>query len=766
MDCMRAQLFFCLERCILLAVNIKGGSVKINYTLFFSIVLATGIVAVGFTFFQVTGARQRMNSILAERSAAIADELEIAAREFELTRDTLVFDSVATRLCKKYRLPGVAVFEDVDRLVYSNITLTKLISNAHSDVLLAITSDSVLSHFTSINGLYIHSFIRPVNESATASKAIVIFTDAGYVRQEVLNIWLRNIMRWLIQAFLVASITILIIRWSIFTPLNYMVRWMKSARIGSDEQLKKAIPFRFLGALHTEATRLTEAMTEARAIAEEEVKLRTYSEAVWTPLRLNAEAKLILRDRKLVVVSNREPYMHVQDGRDIKCIIPASGMVTAMEPILEACGGLWVATGSGNADKKVVDSSGKIAVPPEDPKYTLRRVWTTQEEEEHFYYGFSNEGLWPLCHAAHTRPVFRDLDWHHYKAVNKKFAAVVLGEIKSAEKPFILVQDYHFSLLPAMIKETRPDARISIFWHIPWPNPESFGICPWRNEILTGILGADLVGFHTQYHCNNFLSTVNRTLEARVAYETFSITMGNHTTRVRPFPISIAFTTKDDEQEGEPVVPAQEILKKYNIQGQILGIGVDRVDYTKGIIERFHAVERFLEKNLSYTGQLTFVQIGAPSRTFIKNYADILDRVREEAERINRKFQSQNWKPILLLDRHHSHEEIKPFYNAASFCMVTSLHDGMNLVAKEFVVSRNDRRGSLILSRFTGAAQELTGALIVNPYDIEEMADAIHTALIMPEAEQQMRMTQMRQIILRHNIYSWAADLLNGMNAE
>jgi len=670
----------------------------------------------------------------------------------------------ANLLCRRYRLLGIALYVNVDSIIYSTPSVRSYLQNSNDDILSAVTSDSVIGKYFKAGSLHLFQYIRPVNEEKITSKAIVVYTEAGFVHRSIMNIWFRNIIRWLIQAILVALITVLIIRYSIFTPLNNMVKWMKSARVGNVEQLTQTFSFRFLGPLHTEATRLAEAMTEARAVAEEEVKLRTHGEAIWTPSRLNAEAKLILKNRMLIVVSNREPYMHIYEGRDIKCIIPASGMVTAMEPILKSCGGLWIASGTGDADKKVVDDQDKVKVPPEEPKYTLRRVWISKQEEEYFYYGFSNEGLWPLCHVAHTRPLFRTEYWQYYQSVNRKFADIIIEEIKKEVKPFILVQDYHFALLPAMIKESRPDARVSLFWHIPWPNPESYGICPWQNEILMGMLGADLIGFHTQYHCNNFLSTVNQSLEARVAWETFSVTMGDHSTRVSPFPISISFTLKDYNNVKEPGISIPALLKNSGIQAQVIGVGVDRIDYTKGILERFRAIERFLEKYSSYQGKFTFVQIGAPSRTFIKNYSDLVENVEKETDRINRKFQVKDWKPILLLNRHHSHQEIAPFYQVASLCMVTSLHDGMNLVAKEFVASRNDNSGVLILSRFTGAAQELAGSLIVNPYDIDEMADAIKTALDMPEDEQRLRMHQMRQTILRHNIYSWAANLLKSMD--
>src|SRR4030095_969482 len=491
-----------------------------------------------------------------------------------------------------------------------------------------------------------------------------------------------------------------------------------------------------------------------------EAKLRTTSEAIWTPERLNEEMKKVLENKMMVVVSNREPYMHIHSGREIKVITPASGLITAMEPILKACGGLWIASGSGDGDRETVDKNDKVQVPPGESKYTLRRVWLTKEQEDHYYYGFSNEGLWPLCHIAHTRPVFRKEDWDYYRKVNEMYAKAVIEEVKNEDSPIILVQDYHFTLLPALIKKERPDAKVAIFWHIPWPNPESFGICPWQRELLKGMLGADLIGFHTQYHCNNFLETVSSVLESRIIWENFSVKIGNHTTLVKPFPISIAFTLKDYDDHPVIKTTAADLLKEHGITAKYMGVGVDRIDYTKGIVEKFLAVERFLEKNPAYKGKFTFVQIGAPSRTLLKSYSDVVNAVESEANRINWRFKSKNWKAILLLKRHHSHEEIIPFYQSAHLCMVNSLHDGMNLVAKEFAASRVNNDGVLILSRFAGASQEMQGSMIVNPYDIEQTADAIKQAIEMRPEEQHQRMKQMRQNIVGHNIYSWASNLL------
>jgi trehalose 6-phosphate synthase len=363
--------------------------------------------------------------------------------------------------------------------------------------------------------------------------------------------------------------------------------------------------------------------------------------------------------------------------------------------------------------------------------------------------------------------VFRAEDWRHYREVNRKFAAALLEEIGPEPSPAVLVQDYHFALLPAMIKEQRPDARVAIFWHIPWPNPEAFGICPWQHELLEGLLGADLIGFHIQAHCNNFLDTVDRTLESRIERERFAVNRAGHLTLVRPFPISVA--TDRAEGPSSPGEPPQmeraSLLAKLGVRASFLGVGVDRIDYTKGIPERFRGIEAFLENCPAYRREFSFVQIASPSRTEIDRYHDLIHQVESEAERINRRFQNSDWKPIVLLQRQHSHGEILPYYRAADFCLVTSLHDGMNLVAKEFVAAREDERGVLILSRFAGASHELTDAVVVNPYDTGELAASIRRALEMPPQERLERMRRMRTVVRQGNIYRWAANLIGELCA-
>jgi trehalose-6-phosphate synthase len=734
---------------------------KITLALILSIFVAFGMVALGFTIYQISTERTRLTGELETKSREAVESIVRSDSIFFKQISHKRFENYADSITKRYNLTGIAVYFRNDSIISSN-SISNLVPQSLKYIPLSLYTKTSLGVLISASGEKTYQYIKPVKRADNSGTAIIIYTDAGYIDKFIENIWIRNLTKWLIQAFLVSLILVLIMRWGVFSQVNKIALWVRAVRTGNTDQIEKQKHVKFLAPLHNEIEHIAKAMNEAKTNAAEEARLRTSAEAIWTPERLKVEVENLLQKRKMIVVSNREPYMHIHDGKEIKCIVPASGMITAMEPILKACSGLWIASGTGDADKETVDKNGKLAVPPEEPKYTLKRLWLTKEEEDHFYYGFSNEGLWPLCHIAHTRPTFRIEDWNYYKKVNEDFARAILKETSDEERPFILIQDFHFALLPELIKRDKPKAKLAIFWHIPWPNPESFGICPWQREILEGMLGADLIGFHTQYHCNHFIETVNSALESRVSWEDFSIKIGGRTTLVKPFPISISFTLKDYD-DISPKISASSLLLRHGVSAKFIGIGVDRIDYTKGLIEKFLAIERFLEKYPSYLKIFTFVQVGAPSRTFLKSYSDMVTAVENEANRINLRFRSKNWKPIILLKRHHSHEEIMPYYSSADFCMVTSLHDGMNLVAKEYVASRNQNDGALILSRFAGASQELQGAIVVNPYDIEKSADAIKFALEMTKDEQIQRMKQMRLIIVRQNIYSWAAGLLRTM---
>jgi len=491
-----------------------------------------------------------------------------------------------------------------------------------------------------------------------------------------------------------------------------------------------------------------------------ETRARDESQITWTPESLRAILQGELRGEDVIVVSNREPYIHQRKGEQVEVQQPASGLVTALEPIMRACSGTWIAHGSGSADREVVDRHDHVAVPPDKPAYQIRRIWLTAEEEAGYYYGFSNEGLWPLCHIAHVRPTFRSGDWAQYVAVNRKFTQAVVSEAKT-KSPIILVQDYHFALLPQMIREQLPDATIITFWHIPWPNPESFAICPWRDEVLAGMLGSSILGFHTQFHCNNFVDTVDRFLEARVDRESFNVSFGGKLTAVRRYPISIAWPPEAEMLQKSVPDCRSDIRRMNDLPAEHkLGVGVDRLDYTKGILERFRAIERLLELNPEWIGRFTFVQIAAPTRSGIEEYEHHEAQVQALAAHINGRFGHQGPPPIALKVEHHEPREVYEYFRAADLCFVSSLHDGMNLVAKEFVAARDDECGVLILSQFTGAARELPEALIVNPYDADQCTAALHLALSMPAAEQRDRMRLMRGLVAEFNVFRWAGRML------
>jgi trehalose 6-phosphate synthase len=493
---------------------------------------------------------------------------------------------------------------------------------------------------------------------------------------------------------------------------------------------------------------------------ESERRPRDEDRFAWSPDALRGVLHDELRDQEVIVVSNREPYIHMRRENGIEVRRPASGLVTALEPIMRTCSGTWIAHGSGSADRDVVDRHDRIAVPPESPAYQLRRVWLTEEEEAGYYYGFANEGLWPLCHIAHVRPTFRTSDWEQYVNVNRRFAEAVRQEARSAD-PIVLVQDYHFALLPRMIREELPNATVITFWHIPWPNPEAFAICPWREELLDGMLGSSILGFHTQFHCNNFVDTVDRQLEARVDRETFTVSYRGALTAVKRYPISVEWPPAAG-LTAKPVDQCRaDVRRRHHMpEGHAIGVGVDRFDYTKGIEERLRAVERLLVQRPEWVGRFTFVQIAAPTRAGIEEYDHYQTRVRGLVERINGRFPSAEQPPIILLAAHHEPAAVYEYYRAADVCVVSSLHDGMNLVAKEFIASRDDERGVLVLSQFTGAARELPEALVVNPYDADECAAALHEALVMPEKEQRARMRLMRALVSEFNVFRWAGRML------
>ncbi|MCG2707515.1 MAG: trehalose-6-phosphate synthase [Candidatus Omnitrophica bacterium] len=729
------------------------------------------LVALGFTISGIMQARfteEKLMDDLKRKARSVDEGLELSAKYILINNDLKQANRLVDSFQKRERLQGCVIYDKDGQI----LAITERFSDFKQrerpylkDILSSKLPRGALEKFKEYS---VYSYILPVlNDDESVLGMVEVIYDTSYMFTTLTELW-KRIGVISITLILLIVLTALLIQRQIFiiTPVRRLTQWFTHFQRGETDKLQPFKEKGEFGKLISEVEQVALSIRVARRTISDEAHVRLQKEELWTEGKLKDLIHAKLGDNSLFVVSNREPYMHVFDenlGKET-CIRPASGVVTAIHPILSACGGTWIAHGSGNSDKKFVNSKDKLGVPPEDNRYILKRVWLNKEEEQGYYYGFSNEGLWPLCHNTHTRPVFKESDWRMYKEVNQKFADSILNELP-ASSPLIFIQDYHFTLLPKMIKDKRPDAKVALFWHIPWPTPEAFMICPYQNEILEGMLGCDLIGFHLQNHCNNFLDTVNRLLESRVDTEKFSVVRSGKETFIRAFPISINPHMGDGSFKVDPIRQVERLKKEFELKNEIVAVGVDRIDYTKGIVERILAIDRFLDKYPEYKKKFVFIQLAAPSRTHIKRYHDLIGEIDELVEKINWKHVEGNWKPIIYLKKHFSQDDIQPYYRFGDICIVSSLHDGMNLVAKEYVAEKDDLSGALILSQFTGAARELTDAILVNPYSIEEFADSIKLAIEMPKEEKQRRMENMRKVIAENNIYRWAANIINELVA-
>lgn len=752
--------------------------------LILALIVSVTVVSLAFTYFDVLSHQHQLRNELARRTQWMGVSLEPDIQGALNTGDPSSLAGLTQLLKSGTGALALAVYDPKGRLLSSAGPDSVLHALPADVVAKAMHNGEEVSHFGRAGNQDWLEEAFPLHNGIQSNGTLVIVSDANYIRAAGNDLWRRSFWRIVAFVVLIVVITLVMVRWFLLRPMTQVVERLRRMRLKTPQLEKSAAhgvvdlaahELSFFRPLAREVETMAKSLIAARAAAAAEARLRDAGEHLWTAERLAVHIRDRAESSRIFVVSNREPYMHVRQGRDTVCVVPPSGLVTALEPVLRACDGVWVAYGSGNADAATVDAFDRLRVPPEDPRYTLRRVWLTEDEEAQYYDGFANEGLWPLCHIAHTRPIFRPGDWECYQRVNARFAAALLEEMEGCPEPVLFVQDYHFALLPRLVKEARPDARVAIFWHIPWPNPEAFGICPWQAELLDGLLGADLIGFHIPLHCNNFLATVDRTLESRTSREHMTVRRHGHSTLVRPYPVSVAFAAQSnadleiDELEDEVASEAEteelaarrrELLAEFGVRADSLVLGVDRMDYTKGIVERLLAIEQLFEQYPWYRGRMTMIQIAAPSRTRIPSYAELRRKVEETVERINLRYQTTRWKPVILIERQCSHDEVNRWYRASDLCLVTSLHDGMNLVAKEYVAARDDADGVLVLSKFTGAAVELRDALIVNPYDIAGVADAIHTGLEMNRADRRQRMRRMRRYVMEHNIYRWAARVL------
>lgn len=734
---------------------------------FFSIIaIVTSIVSmivIGFTIKQVGDRHISLENDLRLRTALLADSFKESIRPSYLNNATSTMQAILDKFAGRERLLGLAVYDNKGSLFATSAGLNFSLLQDSTIPEKAMDSDDVESNFITFNNSNIYAFATPLHYDETVIGALMVFQKADYIKAEIAHIWKTNLLRLFLQVLLISLAIVFFLNWIIYKPILRITEVVQSVRSGKFEgELDVHKSHGFLKPIMTEITKMSKSLILARNLASEEARMRLEKlDSPWTAERLKEFFKAYSKDRQIFVISNREPYVHKKGKNGVYWEVPASGMVTALEPVMEACGGTWLAHGSGDADKQIVDNQDKIQVPPDEPRYTLKRIWLTEKEVRGYYNGYSNEALLPLCLLAHIRPEFSKQDWLTYQKVNAKFAQSLLEEIKNVERPIIFIQDYHFALLPAMIKKSRPDTEIGVFWHIPWPNAQMFSICPQRKEILKGMLGADVIGFHTQQFCNNFFETVGKEIESLADVERFAITHKGHTSYIKPFPASVAFTNgKKAENQSRP-----KLLDKLKIEVKFLAIGVDRLDYTKGFMEKFKGVEFFFDVHPDFIGKFTLLQIAPPSHGGNEKYQRFNDKVTKEAERINQKFSSNTWKPIVLLKEYRTHEEIGELYRASSVCLVTSLNDGMNLVAKEFIAAKDDEAGVLILSKFTGASRDLKEAIIINPYSAEETAEAIYEAITMPSSEQNRRMKKLRLSIKNYNIYRWAAEFLKAITS-
>ena len=587
-------------------------------------------------------------------------------------------------------------------------------------------------------------------QGRTEAGHLVILHDLAFAERRA-----AKAQEWTVVALL--GVALFGVALASMTALIIGRRWLRSVRQAIDD-IKLGRLTLVGGAAETPLA--SEVRQVLRDLVEETRQATDSPRIEWNPEVLSRVLANELPAAEIIAVSNREPYIHNRAGDAIALQVPASGLVAALEPVMRACGGTWVAHGNGTADRETVDANDRIAVPPDSPKYVLRRVWLTDEEQDGYYYGFANEGLWPLCHLAFVRPKFREADWAQYKLVNERFAAAVAAEAKQPS-PIILMQDYHFALLPKLLRKHLPDATIVTFWHIPWPNAETFGICPWKEEIIAGLLSSSVIGFHTQFHCNNFLDTVDRFVESRIDREVSSITFRGHEVFIRPYPISIEWPPAALARQQSVEKCRAAVRNRFGLADHVrLGVGVERFDYTKGILDRLRAIDALIARCPHWKGRFVFAQCVAPTRSRLASYRDLQAEAIALADEINSRYGDETWRPILLKIRHYEVDEIFELFRAADLCIVSSLHDGMNLVAKEFVAARDDQEGVLILSTFAGASRELSEALIVNPYDADGMAGAIEQALRMPKPEQRERMRLMREMVRIHNVYRWVGQML------
>ncbi len=468
------------------------------------LIVSVGAGCLLFAAYQVHTERRILRNDLSHRAEILGDSLQESVDAVFDGRSDGSLQRLIERFSQREHLKGVAVYDASGTSIAATSGLSRQLQSQPAAAVHARSIDLGYGEFIRINQVALHIYALPIHLNGQTVGTLVVLQDATYIDTQISHTLRDSLLNATFQTLIIKLLAVVLVRWNFTDPLAQTAKWLRMLRIGQTPAAPVLTQGEVFDQINQEVTHLARDLNVARATAKEEARLRDSNASLWTAERLRVSVRNKLQNKPLFVVANREPYMHVFGGKDksVDVIVPASGVVTALEPVLIACDGTWIAHGSGSADREVVDVHDRLRVPPDHPTYTLRRIWLSAEEEKGYYAGFSNEGLWPLCHIAHTRPIFRPEDWFQYQQVNRRFADAVLAEMEGTKSPILLAQDYHFALLPRMVKEARPDARIAIFWHVPWPNAEAFGICPWQRELIDGLLGADLIGVsHIQSHC-------------------------------------------------------------------------------------------------------------------------------------------------------------------------------------------------------------------------------------------------------------------------
>jgi len=729
-------------------------------TLLLLILVFLGCVFYFFTSSRIEREKLNLYNDLSYRSNTLAQNIIDGISDKK--NDLLYTEQILEKISQYEKIVDAAYYSSEGILVfYKRNPAFENNTIASMDKLVINQSEEMPS--TEFHDRYARFYYSILSDDAGSILGYLLITqDTGYIDGYVFRIWRDRIFTFATLVALSFVFAYLLFYFYVIKSSARAVDMLKKIRKSVDySAYLPSNVFPFSQELNNEVTFTIQSFLRARQSAREEADLRyKIIDSPWTFSRLQRFFAKRTENRKVVNVSNREPYTHIESGGKIKISKPAHGLISSLDETMKACQGTWIARGAGDKDRSMTDGDNKIPVPPEEPMYSLKRVWLSQDEINGHYVGFSNEALFPLCLMTHNRPIFRDSDWEYYKAVNDKFATAVLEEIENDKNPIIFIHDLHFAILPQLIKEKRPDADIILFWHHPWPSAEQFSILPWKKEILTGLLSADVLSFHIHHFCNNFMDTVKKELEAKISTEDSAIYLNEKETLVKHFPISIPFTNLHSSTAQDPD-RVRNIIGE-DVDGLRMILGVDRMDYTKGLIERLKGVEQFYDAHPEYRKTTVFVQVAAPSREAVPKYQQYAKEVLSEAERINRKLQTNTWKPIVFLHKEVRQEDLVYLYRKAEICLVTSLHDGMNLVAKEYIAQQKDR-GVLILSEFTGAARELHSALIINPYATSDISNALNTAFLMENSERKARLDSMRNKIVHYNIFRWVADIFDSL---